>query len=645
MAKTGIIAAVLVAVLAAGCGGGATNEAQLDCQPAEGAVGATVVCRYEDIADDCTLFFGNIPVAFSTQEEGTLSFIVPPTISGQKDITVQCGAGEAKDLGKFAVLPKPGDDVPSEDAGDETVTPDGDGDSAQNHTFSAVQKLGFAKKMDLQATDLSQEVALTVESQKDEPNAKLSTYKVSFEALGNPKNVYLSGNLFNREASDATKDEDKRCGKIGEGASARYLATQADGSKLNEGSAIYEQNAPYLTGVPCGDGEECLKSGYQAASDDRNPWCKIVPQDADGETLTSGAFYTRSLAKVGTVCLAVQAQNDAWSVTCRTVSAPEVAVDNREVKVDQDRPVVTISFDYANADQEPSVMGSGCHKTNGTGIDRQGGGSFEAECPITSDERSFAVLVGGIGETNNANRIYTLELGKPEASYRIGTEPASGATGEVGLFYEVSRPYTLKSYTSMDGSGTITSRTGNCPWAAGVSFVGLYLVDGQQVLHPAYRKIEKKEDASGRMAGYKDFKSTFWSFTASRFDGTVTASEVVRSGFPFNFQVTNFAGDGLWPHFYSCVGHYRIQIAMDWTGENLDGVTATCKVVDRGHQKTTQSLLSPNSGSFAPGFLTGHWDLTIDGDTAECDFEAAYKDGSYSAKSHWVYARPGEFCD
>ncbi|HEX5037131.1 MAG TPA: hypothetical protein VFX30_08225, partial [bacterium] len=118
-------------------------------------------------------------------------------------------------------------------AGDETITPSGtpsspDDPSSQipsNDVPPAPEAPSSASIVSFQVTKVA--------------SARLGTVKIEW-SFANAKAAYLWGD-FNREADDAD------C-KLKDG---RHLVTGPDGNKLNEGSALYNQNLPFLEGVPC----------------------------------------------------------------------------------------------------------------------------------------------------------------------------------------------------------------------------------------------------------------------------------------------------------------------------------------------------------------------------------------------------------
>jgi hypothetical protein len=663
MNKT-IFATVALMVLAvAGCGSSQNDqETALTCDPAEAPIGAKVSCRAENVADDCTLFLVNTPVEFTVDaEQGTVSFVVPPTLPGQKDIKIQCGGGEAKDLGKFLV-PPPSQENDAPVPGDDTIAPSGEG-SPEGGTDSPGWTISQASPKIGKAVRQFQTVGnrLNVESLRDDPSVRFSTYKISFNVAGAPKALYLSGNLFNRAASDASADQP--CGKVGEGTNARFLATQANGDKLNEGSAVYEQNAVYAVGEVCGEGEDC-RHGLE--SEEENSWCRIDPTNAEGTPLAVGSFYTRSLVEHGVVCLAVQAQDDSWSTECHAVDARPATVTETDVDVSPDRPVVTMRVAYENAAEEPRLFGSGCHRTGGEELDHKGAGNIQAECPIDSDSKVFAVTVSGIGSRNNAGRFYSLELGTPVAGFRLGGAPSSNDKGEVGLFYDVSRPYTLKASDALlGGEATYSaSKSSHCPWAKEIRFTGRYVVGGEKVTNPS-QKIESAADASGRIAGDKDYDSVTWSYQALDFASHGVDSGGISAGFPFSFNLVGASGSWNYNYMYDecdgafedakdecCQGsncphdsdnagahhchNYRVRIQFGWAGENVSSVAMTC--TPKGESKdsafTVQLPLDQNT-----------WESDrIGGEKVSCEFVATSKMGTILT-ANYTYHRGEGVCD
>lgn len=724
----------------AGCGGseGSPGESALGaCTPSEGAAGTQVVCEAGDIADGCTLFFGNTPVEYTLNGDGTVSFIVPPALPGERSIHYQCGDQGVTPLDKFLVPAKTADaadpvapsDLPSDG---EVIVP-----SENTGPVPAAPETPEAPAETPPPPEPAGATISSFDVSKVEGADKYSTYLITWGFTG-AKDAYLWGD-FNREASDAGKPASDQCGRIG----TRFLFTQPSGVDINydesqsedQQNAIYKANAPFLKGELCDNGnddkaDDCLTSSTSALRRDaeprmltgtrfndplvrkgvfglknfevalqpskigpvqemnpgfatdpgvygffvqeENPHCRVSLKKADGSLFTShpansygNGLTTRILAQYGRVCLAVQGEDDQWVVKCVSKNAPSVslATTGESVKVNQGKPVVDVDFDYDYAVAPATV--TGCTKTGGAGPNAAGHGDYKGECKINKDNLTITISVQGVGAKNVDTRTYTVELGKPVATLKKGTEPAPDDDGEVYLDYTVTRAYTVKE-------GNQVVKSDSCPWANGVEFYGLYLVDGSQVLHPAFRKIQTAADAHGEMRGYKSAgkKSTFWSFNALSFDGLHNGlSNVVHSEFPLEFTVNHFSGHWNYKFTYddcdnvgesaecgSCCDpstgsgcchdsadsvyncrDYTITVDGDWSARNIESASVHCWGTGESAGTADQTLdLSKSTGTFH---------LVIGGEQIFCDFTAKTKMGGTIESKGWNWQRGHGYCD
>ncbi|HEX5037386.1 MAG TPA: hypothetical protein VFX30_09540, partial [bacterium] len=368
----------------------------------------------------------------------------------------------------------------------------------------------------------------------------------------------------------------------------RHLVTGPDGNKLNEGSALYNQNLPFLEGVPCNnandsqeddcqspsstaslrDGHPLLASRFsdlhartdryfydagKIAHDDMirklqdggpavkmtlgeallvesNPECRIDLAREDASLIPAGTVTTRSLVQHGRYCLAVEGEDGAWTVSCKTVEAPKVSlnVSAGGLLVSDQKPVVKVTFSYQHAASSPEL--EGCSETGaGSAPDAQGNGHYAGECPLTKDSLKIRIAARGLGRWNVERRNYAVVLGKPLAVMKVvGSDPANDYQGELTLEYRADRSCTIKDLKTQE---FVNGADVRCPWVGGIKLYGQYVVDGQKVLHPSLGKVLTAEDAKGVVVAYRDMNYYLWSFGALDFEGVPSPSNVVGDDF------------------------------------------------------------------------------------------------------------------
>lgn len=598
----GLSAVVLVVAVSSlvGCGGsshGSERGGLTSCTPAEAPVGASVTCESGKLEDDSTLFVGNKPVDFTYDAEAlTVSFQVPAVLPGTQKITSQSGDSGVRLIdSSFKVIAKPTADAAAP-AG-ETPVAANDGDvilpsgetSVPSSDIPSDYPSNPAPEIPAEPAAPAGPADVQTFNVEKVAGASLSTYRVTWSVTG-AKAAYLWGNALNRTDKDKDSPEDARCGLTVDG---RYLAVNSDGNKLSAGSPNYDKYKAYTEGVLCKNTDDVTTNNCEGSAE---PFVEPAPVDdqpqTDSEdvslqgitfnksamnsairdtvnltsdhapscridlTAFSGEFFTRSLAKNGKICLAIQGSDDVWSVQCRGVDAPKAAFaeSDSNVIISTERPVVILDFNYFNATSAPKA--EGCVETSPSSPSTAGAGHYRAECKIKKDSMKVSVEVQGIGKGNVEKRSYRIDFAKPEAVMKLyGAPLLSNKEGEMKLQYTASRAYTV---TDLRTDTVISPEGVTCPWVNGIHLYGQYVIDGVKKLHPDFFKVEKAADAQAVVTVYRDAYNYFWSFGAYDFDGFPKPSNVVGPEQTSEFSTEVSIIDGTYHEGEGCAKH------LDW---------------------------------------------------------------------------------
>jgi hypothetical protein len=628
-----------------------------------------VVCEAGDIQDDCTLFVGNTPVDFAWNDDGTVSFTVPPSLPGEKSVHAQCGDSGVTTLGKFLIPAKAADSdvdaAPSAPPADgEVIAPSGNGDAdpeATEEPEAPAQPPAPAAPAAAAITsfDVSKVAA-----------AKLGTVKISWN-VSNAKAAYLWGD-FNREASDANLSGDAQCGLAG----GRYLVTDPAGNKLNEGSALYEQSHPFLEGTLCDNGnadsaDDCKSQSTTAFLENRrplyasrfdhgsatgdlyfydqvrvgnlekfkftqqedsaltqlspaigllleeeNPNCRIDLVREDGSPITGGDLHTRSLVHHGRFCLAVQGADEMWNIACKNVEAPEAGIAARSVQAMSGQAAVKLTVDYVNG---VGVDVTGCAQTAHT-LGSNGIGHYEGQCAVNAVNTALKVVVRGIGKSNVDKRGFTAELGSPDVSLKPeGSPPLKNEERDFNLEHKAVRELVLKEEGAVMAQAQVS-------WFQQVYFEGFPSVSGWNAASPS--------GVTGTKTVHQDVSQNLWKFGVRDFDGSETVVKYESAGFPktFSLSLQSNGGGMTFLGGDSCNdAAVHIYHWFQWSGENVQSVS----VAGSDGQSVwagSQSDLPENKFGEDFGSLVVYRDLGYKDDTWSAGMkftvDVTFKDGS-----------------
>jgi hypothetical protein len=576
------------------------------CAPSEGAAGSKVVCEAGSIEEDCTVFFGNAPVEFALNEDGTLSFTVPATLPGEKSVHSQCGDSGVTPLGKFSVtgggsgdgsVVPPAIGAPSADG--EVIQPSGGTADEEG----AVEAPAPSEAPEAPAAPTSASIA-SFEVTKA-ASARLNTVKISWN-FSNAKSAYVWGD-FNREASDS------HCGLVG----GRHLVTDQDGNKLNEGSALYAQNLPFLEGTLCDNAnadsaDDCkgqtstaaresrsplyasrfdhgsamgdlyfydqikienlekfklaqegsaltqLSPGIGLLIEEENPNCRIELVREDASLIASGDVYTRSLVRYGRFCLAVQGEDDQWTVQCKNAEAPEAGITNRSIQAVSGQAAVKLTIDYANG---VGIDVTGCSQTAHT-LGSNGLGHYEGQCAVDSVTKAVKAVVRGIGKTNVDKKSFAVELGTPFVSLKPeGSPPLKNEERDFDLEHKAIRALVVKE------EGSVVLET-DVSWFQQVYFEGFASGNGWQSVSPS--------GVTGTKTVHQDVSHNLWRFGVRDFDGSEKTVKFESAGFPKTFSLSLQSGGGGMTFLggeYCNDAAVHIYHWFQWSGENVQSLS------------------------------------------------------------------------
>lgn len=698
------------ALFLSSCFGGGGEKTEIAggtgaCNPSEAAIGATVVCTAPGMTEDCTLFFAKVPIEFILNvEDEAVSFTVPSMLPGEKDVYFQCGDSGVKSLGKFTVagttIAGSGDQVTPPPAttpaggtagtGGETILPgtgtggmtggetapppvDSDGDGVPDVTDACP---GTPSGVQVGSTGCppsgpmvppappTPEVNLTV-TRSTTSGALLNTVKVDYSVTGSVKNIYLAGNIFNRSFFEPwlIPESDEWCKKVGTGADTRWLATQANGQKFNEGpppSSLYTQNLPYLEGTWCGDLTHniCKTSDHEDPADlrffvDPAPWCQITPRNTSGDLILSGSFSTRSFARFGRACLVVVAQDDRETVVCKDYDPPEVDLSVSSAQLQSNK--IHAVFSYANVWWKP-VVPSGCVEVGSSTPTNSGTGNLTLDCDVSQNTTTITVVAQGIGLTNSISKSVILTRAAQSFTFDWNSSdkqpemkdcdqnnlPEADCSGKVEFLWRASADYTIT-----DDTGA-TLGSGKAPWIKAIRFYeGGDLIDTQDIASDVdYGTIEMRRNHSkdswearyqtidGQWPDYdKGLYTKEWKYVARFVSG---ATDFNSSG-SYDCMIDDcdspiLEGDccdsrdcGACPSntVSDCTNH-KIHAEFLWGAYHIKSLESTCGG-SFDHQ--------PDSGAF--NLQTGKWTKDYDGQTLDCTIKATTYDDQIIEQGPW----------
>lgn len=661
------------AVLFSACGGGDTmtdvsKSAALNaCDPVSGPAGTLVVCSDASITEDMTLFFGGKPVDFTLGEDGSASFVVPPALPGEKSIDGQAGSDDKITFGTFEVEGAASDEVnPSDsgtpagattgDSGAEVIEPsgttggsttgDGTTTGGEGSTGSGTggETTGGTPPVEAAPATID-----TFKVEKVTGTALFSTYKVTYAFSG--KAAYFSGNLFNRKPGDGDLSASQRC-KVQDG--NRYLVTNADGNNLNAGSANFAKYEHLSEGKLCDNTNAATEDDCKTSSSssntaqvtsigdwkyaevdsavsqvdfsnfkliqlEKNPSCR-VDLVKDGVLQTSGEFATRSLAEYGQICLAVQGENGAWIVQCKTMEAPKPSVNAPSVTVSASKPAFTLKFGFSNG---TGVSVVGCATKSNVAL-ANGTGSYEGECAINAEDKQVNVTLQGIGEKNQTKRKYDVALGTPSVSFKLyGVEPLDSAAADFKFAFEATRTYAIS-----DDDGAVAN--GSAPWLKDYVFSGFSSGDGTF-------PVTSPSDVKGVKSAHRDFSHTSWTFKVHDFAGNVYSSTWSKT-YPKDFSLLVSGGVSGGMDAYSLqhcndTPNLRIHMDLPWSGHGIASITSSdCSVESGSSDLADMGQYGGQAGHIYVYKDFGAQDSTWD-KSLSCDFKIKYYDGSESTRS------------
>lgn len=670
--KFATITAVLVGVLGiAACGGKAGSDLSRSAGLCR-VEGADVVCDVaENSLEDCTVLVGSEknsrPVDFEI-DGATIRF-------DQNDITIlnagqvfaQCGDGEKSLIGRLPVdtddtgdVITPEQETPSmEDHGDdgEIITPSGPGDSHESDPTRPVTVLDPGTITTIPSGNAPTEASIemfTVEK-IDVPN-NFMTYKISYQFSG-AKQAYLYGNIFNRTPLEKATPA---CGKSEDG---RFLVTNSDGNNLIEGSPNFETYAHLAEGKRCNannsdTGDDCVMTddAYpQGISQDEhfssqtNPRCRLDLVKSEN-LVTSGSLFTRSYARFGQVCIAVQDSGDQWSVQCRRLDAPKPDFTIEKLEISKEHPVVEIEISFSHAALSPKLSTNKglCVVKAATFMEKTGAGKKSWQCPITKGNPDLTLKVAGIGEgsLNTVWKHYLVRLGKIDLTFEFHDDSAThgvevdsssclgGAAacpGSVKLDWAVTRKYSIVEGGDLN-KNIATEENPTTFWAKEVQFFA-----GDD--HFKTTTIADSNQGHGTITVDHDFDATTWKAKAYYFTSPNPIVASLDWDFPTDFS-WNISDGGIpggmddYSHQH-CNNTPNLQIWMElpWKGHGIADITSDDCVIETDKS----NLKELHQYGLQTGFLHAHKDLgprnSAWKERLTCSFEIAFTDGTKTSRS------------
>ncbi|HEX5037788.1 MAG TPA: hypothetical protein VFX30_11565 [bacterium] len=543
--------ACLIALSA--CGGGNTTDSSksaLDgaCTPASGPAGTQVTCAVKDIDEDCTFFFAGRPTDFAFDaENGSFSFTVPTSIVGSEDMSFQCGDGEPLSAGTFNVTSSAVEDAPAADA--DEIQPEDTG-AGTAPTWEGTTGGGTTGGDTAGTTEPVAPVATTgatINTFTVTPvtgsSIQMMTFHVSY-SYANAKAAYLWGNMLNRTSGDAYVDASERCKLQG----GRYLATNDTGSDLMAGSETYEKWQYLSEGTLCDGSTECLSqsssastTGHFMVAKDRamtvaetpnvvavlaesNTNCRVDLNQADGTLVTGDDFYTRSYVQNGSLCLAVQGNDDAWQVQCLSgdsMNAKLVDLDPYTpvtIKPSESKIAFEISLKAVNATALQVFCTQDTEDAEGQTLTIDpytGSAYYSGTCEVDAESKSVIVRAYGVGDNNVKQKTYTLTMKKPDVKLKLyGSAPTDDETSKIDLEYSATRPYKIT-----DEAGAVVSE-GDAAWLKQRKFTGFKNAQDKDYLDGKKHDITSPGQLDGKLNNVSvSYDYTKWTYKVYDFDG------------------------------------------------------------------------------------------------------------------------------
>lgn len=669
--KTAITASLLTAFLGlAACAGQsgpvlATKDSASVCR----SDGMSVVCDVpgQDL-EGCTLFVGHAdsvrPVDFEIEGETVRFNQNDITILNADEVFAQCGDGEKSLIGKLPVdTDDAGDAVPleqdaptinDEENDGEIITPTGPSTVTAPETTAPIDA-GTTTPVDSGSEPSEASIGTFTVERVEVPN-NFMTYKISYQFNG-AKQAYLYGNIFNRMPLETATPS---CGKSEDG---RFLVTNSDGNNLVAGSPNFETYAHLSEGKRCNannsdTSDDCVMTddAYpQGVSQDENfsnqtnPRCRL-DLVKNGHLVTSGALYTRSHARFGQVCLAVEDSSGQWTVQCRRVDAPKPAFTVEKLEISKDKPVVDveISFDHAAYPPKLSTNKGLCIIKSSPFLGKTGSGKKSWQCPISKGNPDLTLKVAGVGEgsLNTVWKHYLVRLGKLDLTFDFHDKSethgvtvdsstclggAAACPGSVKLDWAVTRPY--KIVESADLSQNIaTDDSAVTFWAKEVTFFA-----GDDLIKTT--SITESNQGHGTITMDHDFDAATWKAKAYYFTSAKPVDASLNWAFPTDFSWN--ISDGSTPggmddySFQHCDNTPNLQIWMEvpWKGHGIAHIASSDCVID----SDKSDLKELGQYGLQTGYLHAHKDLgprhSKWKESHTCNFEVTYTDGTKTSRS------------
>jgi hypothetical protein len=435
------VATVLSLVSCGGSTGAAALEGEGACNTTSAKPGESVTCSVKGFQDGCTVFVGNTPVAAEIAGEGEVTFELPKAPAGFVDILYGCGAdapqtiqkkfkilpyfdgesGDGGDSGEVILPEEPEAPLPTEPEAEEPTTPGKD--LVVGGELSAGPGAGTGAVVSLAGT-------------ADVHATHLKMIRVRWKVSGDVQEAYLHA-AFNRFSNDGFQDDP--CGKIG----GRYLAVNDDGNQFNDGSADAEAAAPYLTGKLCQNNADCagLLSGSTPAADvglkadvtptkpqrvpaAKAPVCRIDLKAAFiDKGVTEGEFFTLSHKKEMRIVLVAKTQNGTAVTDHRTWKSPSPVVTESEAKVSEDGRKATIRIEYGYAVNSPRLKNCSEEEVTEDSYQKDGSGTYFAQCRIGEGENTIRATVYGIGGSSVVKDFKVVGKGLQASGDLLGPKP------------------------------------------------------------------------------------------------------------------------------------------------------------------------------------------------------------------------------
>lgn len=388
----------------------AGEAASSSCDALQAKAGEVITCSAPGFEEGCTLFLGSTPVAAAYDtERGAVTFEVPAMPAGFRDILYACGAEAPETLQKnFKVLPS-FDAAPGAEkgAGEEILpeNPAGEGPAGEDPSTPG-QDLVVGGEI---SAGTGSGAFASLEGTADVHETHLKMIRVHWKVSGDVQEAYIHA-AFNRFSNDGAESDP--CGKIG----GRYLAVNDDGNHFNEGSADAEAAAPYLTGTLCHDNGDCagLSTGKTPAADvglkadvtpgkpqrmpaPDAPVCRIdLKAPFIDKGVSEGEFFTLSHQKEMRIVLIAKTQNGTVIRDERTWKAPSPAITESEAQVSEDGRKATIRIEYDDAVNSPRLKGCSEEDVTQDSYQKDGSGTYVAECRIGAGENTIRATVYGV---------------------------------------------------------------------------------------------------------------------------------------------------------------------------------------------------------------------------------------------------------